>query len=86
MHTISASFERERNVFVCEAVRLYRKCRRPPPSLFLSLSLSVASAADEAWYWPKPEVYVHVYSSNLLVWSTCTSGPAHDTTSMYMYI
>ena len=74
--------ERERNVFVCEAVRLYRKCRRPPPSL----SLSVASAADEAWYWPKPEVYVHVCSSNLLVWSTCTFGPAHATTSMYMYI
>ena len=55
-------------------------------SVSLSLSLSVASAADEAWYWPKPEVYVHVCSSNLLVWSTCTSGPAHATTSMYMYI
>ena len=28
-----------------------------PLSLSLSLSLSsVASAADEAWYWPKPEV------------------------------
>ena len=52
---------------------------------FLSLPpLSVASAADEVWYWLKPEVYIHVCSSNLLVWTTCTSGPAHATTSMYI--
>ena len=24
----------------------------------IMLSVSVASAADEAWYWPKPEVYI----------------------------
>ena len=37
---------------------------------------TAASAAGEAWYWPKPEVH----SSNQLVWITCNSGPAHATT------